>query len=292
MSTYHSDTAHISKSMLSTFGESRRAFHDQYILGNRKEPTEAMKLGTLLHTAVLEPERYEASYCIVPDKFATKKGKVSEAVQSLAWIKANAGDLMPVTQQMLDDVACMTEGVKQALGGVLESPLLKVEEAIYWQGSDEDDPADETDGKLKTDLRFRAKPDLMIEFPDVVYVWDLKSTDDASPRGFRYAVEDYEYALQQVHYTAGLEIVKRKPIEWRSFIAAQNNWPFCCGEYFIEKTDIETAKVLRRKRIEQLETCLVAEDFRESWEASANKPPIEIRGRMYLAKGINENQEV
>ncbi len=91
---YHNTKGFISKSSLSSL-DKETPF--RFFNGKKKEPTQAMKMGTALHCAILEPEKFDASYILIPDVKAktlkeykdTVKENPEMEVQSLpAWLRA------------------------------------------------------------------------------------------------------------------------------------------------------------------------------------------------------------
>src|SRR5581483_10081660 len=64
---YHAHRA-TSHSTLEMFRRSRKLYHAIHVARtmDRPEPTAAMQLGTHVHCAVLEPERFEAEYVYAP----------------------------------------------------------------------------------------------------------------------------------------------------------------------------------------------------------------------------------
>jgi hypothetical protein len=247
---YHADTTHVSKSMLTTFGKSRREYHRQYVLGQRDKPTVAMQLGTLFHLAVLEPDKYDEAYCEVPKEFATAKGAVSEGVKAVAWIEANADGRIAVTRQQLDDLACMATVVRDALGDTIEKAA--IERSVR-------DP----------ERKLKCRPDLMFNYPAHIEIIDLKSARDASSVGFQKASREFEYALQHVHYS---DIVSRrfgKPVQF-SFLVVENGEKdkyFRCAWHEIKKQELlDEAMAVRTKRLEQIAACHASGDWKESWE--------------------------
>ena len=95
-------------------------------------------------------------------------------------------------------------------------------------------------------LTLKTRPDLMIEVEGTVY--DVKTTQDASPRGFLNECVKYGYFLQGAHYVytcklAGFDVSKF------SFIACEKSAPFLShmhlmGEEVMTWANIELHKTL------------------------------------------------
>lgn len=279
-SAYHADTTRISKSMLTTFGKSRREFEAQYITRTQppKPASAAMELGTALHCKLLEPDAFDALIVEWPLEYTTPSGARSTAKAALEWQEAmrQAGKVI-VSRAEMDALTCMAHNVRQAIGKVLDHPSLINEQPLQWQSPE-------------NDMLCRCKPDMLIEFEQAVWCIDLKTTADASARGFADSAVKFEYGLQWAHYSEGIQAsYGGKPVDWW-FVAVQSSWPFTCGIYSLDLPSQTKAAAVRLKRMEQMAACYDSGDWSEPWEAKGK--PIELRVATYEAKGINENQEV
>lgn len=280
--TYHSDTRHISKSMLTTFGESRREFHRQYILGIRKPPTVEMQMGTLVHLAVLQPDKLEGSYVIAPDKFMTKAGGLSEAKDAVAWIEENANGKIVLSSKQMDRVACMANVAKEALGELVEQATY-IETPYYW----------ESEGH-----KLRCLPDMELVYEDVEVI-DLKTARDASVRGFEAAAREREYALQHVHYLDGM--ARKYPGRKLrfSFLVVENGTKdshYRIAWHEIKReSDIVKATAVRNWRLNKIRNCYLSGDWKESWELrgkiNEGAQPTGIGSQVYHERNNYEGDE-
>jgi hypothetical protein len=75
---YHNTKGLISKSSLASLGKETPY---RFFNGKKKQPTAAMKMGTALHCAVLEPEKFEASYKLMPEIKAKTLKAYKDAVK-------------------------------------------------------------------------------------------------------------------------------------------------------------------------------------------------------------------
>ena len=75
---YHEQNA-LNKSGIVQLAKSPAHFHEWYHAAN-EEPTKAMVIGTAIHTAILEPDKYDQSIIIAPQvDRRTKDGKAEWA---------------------------------------------------------------------------------------------------------------------------------------------------------------------------------------------------------------------
>ena len=143
---------------------SKSAAHLKHQLDNPSAQTDAMKLGTALHTKVLQPSLYSDD--LLPGKMAKtiekNKGKVDEMASSIV----------------------NHESAKKLLKECEEKEL-----SIVWNdeatGVQCKGRADALSSKLKT-------------------IVDIKTTKDASLREFQRSIGVYGYHMQAAHYIRGL----------------------------------------------------------------------------------------
>ena len=75
----------------------RSPMHYKFNKENPRPPTRAMEFGTLMHTAILEPELLAASYVVVPDDAPTKQSRAGKEW----WVLFNqdAGDKIVINSE-------------------------------------------------------------------------------------------------------------------------------------------------------------------------------------------------
>jgi exodeoxyribonuclease VIII len=98
----------------------------------------------------------------------------------------------------------------------------------------------------------KARPDWLT--PDNIIV-DLKTTEDASPRGFAQSVRKYRYDVQAAFYSDGLEAATGKECEGFFFIAVEKSPPFLCAVYFLGADDLLEAKQKYQKNLLTYRLC-------------------------------------
>lgn len=214
---YHRSSA-VSNSMLSAMHESPYHCWAKYINPNRPsaESTPAMKAGTLLHTALLEPWNM-GGYVVKPDDIdmRTKAGK--------EWGATYAG-LTIITQDQHETTSSQIKAIHAVplLHDLLCRQGNAAEASVFW-----DDAA--------TGMPCRARPDLMTDpTKKRVTVLDVKTTRDASPDGFGRAVAEYGYHRQAAHYTNGLE-ANGFEVEAFVFAVVTNSYPFVAVAYILDQ---------------------------------------------------------
>ena len=177
---YHALKA-VSPSQIKVLARSPLHYFDQFLAEDRekKEPTPAMQVGTALHTAVLEPELWDATVAVPPHTFdrRTKVGKELAA----EFERESAGKIV-LTPDDADRVRRMADAVHKhpAAKFLLELPGRR-EPSYTWK-----DPA--------TGLECKTRPDWHSE--DRRLVVDVKTTRDASREEFAKSIANFDYHVQ------------------------------------------------------------------------------------------------
>jgi len=80
-----------------------------------------------------------------------------------------------------------------------------------------------------------------IDLQNKGYIFDLKSTDDASPEGFRRSIGKWNYERQAAFYT---DIALQNNVEVKGFVfvAVEKKAPFNVGVYMLEKDSEELGR--------------------------------------------------
>jgi len=165
-----------------------------------KPPTAAMELGTAIHCAVLETERFLRDTVIAPEQFVTGSGALSTAKDAKAWRATVPADAMIVTQQQYDNCMAAMENVlaHEDARLWLESSDL-VEHELFWsEDVDAAGVSHRVDCRMKADGISRK----------LGLLWDLKSIGTAqAPLSVERCVKAIALSLyhgQLGYYTRGL----------------------------------------------------------------------------------------
>ena len=197
-------------------------------LGFSESP--ALLEGRVQHTVFLEHHKFDDDFVIQPnlDK-RTKAGK--EAFEDF---KATIGNKTAITQDMYD--VCMERRrVVQDFIPNGENDKTELTVCFEYHGQPFKSRLDWYDGKR---------------------VWDLKTCRDASPRGFRQAVNNFNYHMQAALYVDACRIVGL-PAEGFSFLAQEKAHPY---PYVIYEMSDESMLYARSKNEQALATILNAKE--------------------------------
>lgn len=233
---YHAHPA-ISSSAIREALRSPAHYHAAYI--ERSVPrteSASMKLGTAVHTLVLEPEKWASEYAISPavDR-RTKAGKeawaafVEEAGERVLVTEEEAAHAKAVAQSVLKHGAA-----RELVEGIFERPV--AESSVFWR----DDA---------TGLELKCRPDAL-DLGEGVIV-DLKTTRDASPIGFPKSVANFGYHTQAAWYRRGVEAALGASCR-HVIVAVETAPPYAVGVYELDEDALEVGAELAKLGLERI----------------------------------------
>lgn len=210
--SYHSNKRYVSSSALKTI-------HKKSVLHYLKQKpfnTSSLSLGTLIHTAILEPHNFESDYFVMPkvDK-RTKAGK-DEYARYLDLAKG---------KELVDQE---TIAVKDA---IMEN-FNNNKEAMYFnEGIKEASFYSEINGVL-----VKVRPDCYNQ--EEGFISDPKTCQDNSPKGFMRDVYKYGYHLQAAFYSDVLGVDPKNFV----FTAIETNNPYSVQCYTLGEEHIDRGR--------------------------------------------------
>jgi hypothetical protein len=209
---------------------------------NPQPPTEAMILGTLTHTAVLEPDRFDAEI-VVAQKFdrRTTVGKLAAA----QFEAENAGKEV-LEAEAYDQVMRIRDAVfSHPAARVALSNVAHVEASMFWT-----DP--------QTGLECRCRPDAF-RTNDVIV--DLKTTKDASPEGFAKSIANYRYHVQAPFYMDGFRAATGREAKGFVFVAVETAPPHLVAVYVLNEIDLIRGRATYQRDLSTLRKCLDLDEW-------------------------------
>jgi len=240
---YHAHPA-ISKSHLDLIARSPLHYWARFIDPKRiiLEPTPAMRLGSALHTHVLELDKWDRDYAVAPDGIdrRTKAGK-----ETWAAFEADAVGKTMLSRDEADHVMHMGRAIlSHPAAAMLLGLPGKAETTHMW-----------TDGA--TGLECKCRPDWLTS--DGTIVIDLKTTEDASPAGFRKSIAQWRYHVQAAWYTHSLEQATGiRPMQF-IFIAVEKKPPYAVAVYAADEQMIEHGMKTAMRDLQRIAECRAAE---------------------------------
>lgn len=230
---YHNDRRFVSSTALKEL--MRSPAHFRHYLDSERVEKACYKIGTAIHCALLEPDRFKREYITSPEfNRRTKEGREEEA----AFLKqaADAGNFV-VTEKDLRMIEGICENVDKHRDA---SALLKAgvsEKSFYWQ-----DP--------ETGILLKCRTDNVSQFA----ILDVKSTDDASPQGFVRSCAKYNYDLSATMYREGVFSVEDTFLDY-VFLAVEKEAPYSVALYLASDEMLASGMVRYREALKRLNDC-------------------------------------
>tara|TARA_Y100000114_G_scaffold22758_1_gene18481 strand:- start:618 stop:1394 length:777 start_codon:yes stop_codon:yes gene_type:complete len=187
----------------------------------------ALLEGRVQHTVFGELHKFDDEFAIEPivDR-RTKAGKAEYA----EWLEG-VGDRTPIKKDLYD--VCLER--REVLKEFIPKPMDKVELTVCfeWHGEPCKGRMDWYDGKD---------------------IWDLKTCRDASPRGFRSAINNFRYYQQAAYYLAGARL-SGLPAEKFYFLAVEKQSPYPYGVYTLSDEAIAFGDARNEQAIAIAQQC-------------------------------------
>lgn len=181
-----------------------------YYLSAPKGQTPAMRMGTIVHAAVLEPARFKAEYI-------TLKGIKSKAKAEYKAAAKVHGDGNVLTEQEGADVASLQETTRADTDAAAALAMCDMFELSAFV---------EIDGVI-----CRARYDA-INLKTGVSV-DLKTTKDSSREEFSKSIYNFRYHVQDAFYSMIFERITGRAMTFK-FLAVENEPPHCPMVYELD----------------------------------------------------------
>lgn len=235
---YHSILA-MSAGGLKRMRQSPAHFYGLQLDPNRppSAPTPAMQNGTLVHTALFEPDQVSARYAVRPPGLGarTKDGN--------AWIAdAEANGLIVITPEQ--EAAALSQA--RAIRALPEVEALlsegMPEASAFW--------IDEQTGEL-----CKCRPDWVSPAGDGVILVDGKTCQDASPEGFGRAIWTFGYHLQAAWYSDGYQRATGQRVHGFVFAAVESSWPHAAAGYMLGDDVLDKSRAECRRLLDLYAEC-------------------------------------
>ena len=194
----------------------------RYDMNNPKPSSPALVIGSGFHTATLEPEKLDDEFAVKPSEIDGQGPRTKHYKESFELMQKSEPDkqwLAPADYDLILEMA----------GSALDNPVLRhymadINKVVEGTGYFEMEGA-----------KCKVRPDLYI--PGAGVVIDLKSTQDASNRGFTKSVRQFGYLFQACWYMHALRLLGEKPKQF-VFIAVEKTAPYATAAYTIKESDI------------------------------------------------------
>lgn len=228
---YHSGPG-ISNSGLKLIGDKTPAhyyaqYRDPY--APERDSTKPQMIGTAVHAAALEPDRFDDEYVVAPFQRGNQAGLK-------AWKQAEADgrNRHVLIEPDYENVLAM----RRALHAHPVAGRLLADAAAFEYSAYAIDP--------ETGVLCRVRVDLVTHGGWLI---DLKKSRDASPRGAAKAVADYGYHHQDAFYNDVWTWADGEPPAGFAFIFVEEQYPHAVGVYWLADEDRERGRRLYRRNL-------------------------------------------
>ena len=222
--------------------------HFHYHLNNPKEETDSMKLGTAIHTLLLEPKEFKKDYCcmmkdMLPNPDMDMRNAANRDFKK-EFLEKNEGKIV-FGEEDWTKIHLMVENAKKLplVNKLLEAGSFEAEASYYFKVDDT-----KWKGKIRVDYRSRILPVFL----------DVKTSKDTSVNGFRKEHGNYDYALQIAYYYTYLS--KFEDIDPNSIyiLAVGNTAPYLSALFHITEAELDYGLSLMNVALNRLK---IAEDL-------------------------------
>jgi exodeoxyribonuclease VIII len=236
--------------MLKTMNQSWRVFEAEYVTRTiKRQPSPQMEMGTAIHCAALEPERYFREYVEQPEGLDDRRTKA---------YKDWAETVHPSQTILKHDQASTVRSCIDALNrNPIIRPCLKsigvIELSHEWTDSVSDVPC-------------RMRPDKII--PRSGIVLDIKTIRSCTDGEFAKSVADFGYHIQAAHYLTGVDECGYKPLSPWVFIfaAVETSEPFRCRAYSLDSESLDIGRFTRARLLDEYVRRLNDDDWSDERE--------------------------
>lgn len=240
---YHAGPG-ISKSGLDDIDTSPRYYRTRR--DNPQPPTPALLMGTALHTAILEPERFEREFR--PDPAPGSYSKDAKAAR-----QALEDEGFTVVRHNPNPETIWERGDWDTIHFVRDAVLAHPEASIFLQADDGIaelscywvDPSVHRLCKCRPDFYNRSHR----------LIVDLKSVADATLSGFQRSTHEYRYDVQAAWYQDGMRLAGEL-VEAMVFIAAEKKPPYHVGCYEIDAEWMRQGRVKYQGNLRTYHECM------------------------------------
>lgn len=277
--SYHADKTAVGSGGLRLMLDSPKAFYMGYFLGHEKEVTDEMRLGRMIHLAVLEGTKFKERYKIMPEFSGyTQKGELTtnpncKEVKDKRerWLSDLPKDAIVTTQEEIEMITGIIDGIMEHQDAKLLFSNGRPEVTGYYRD-------EETGIRCKVRIDFLPNNFLMPV--------DLKSTKSSNKRLFGTQAARMRYDIQAFMYMEAIrQIEKINPI-MLPFIAVEKKWPWECGVFPYHDGQLIQAEIDYHNALRKLKKCI----DENHWPQRQEKAEYMHIPKYFIDESVEENE--
>ena len=242
----------VSASMLRLLGTRSPAHLKAQMDGEKRKETKALRVGSLIDTAVFEPDKLESSVHIKPATCLTAKkcrvpwdAKTNDAQE---WLEGHR-DKPVVSQAELDTARSVADSVRAHPAAQAALARGKAQQTLIV-------PAFELFGAPSGNVMVRCRPDWMTGN----VIPDLKSTLCASKDEFSKSIYSYGYDVQSALYLDAANALGLKK-EVFMYICVEKDPPYAVGCYRLDEESVDKGRAKYRYWLAQYCDCVLNDEW-------------------------------
>ena len=237
--------------------------HLKYFRENPPEPTPALRIGSALHCAVLEPEKFESEYivatgcCAIVSSTNRPCGNAGKVFSGGSWY---CGVHAKGRENRADASKTLTTPEKEQIDNMARAVSFHPAAAWAVKQEGENELSAVWDQKIKRmgeddALRCKMRCDGLRKAAKLIL--DIKTCECAKEEDFTKSIDEYGYHRQAAFYQDGLRALGID-IEHFVFIAVEKNAPYGVAVYRIKGIGIELGRVENDRLLEVYANCEAA----------------------------------
>ena len=192
-------------------------------MDNPQPSTSALVNGSMIHSGVLEPQKLDEEFKCKPESIDGNSPRTNAYKEAFAYMEAdNPGTTFVPHADYYNNM--------EVIASASDHPLIK--ELL----TDPDSLVEHTGFFDFEGVACKVRPDLYNTKNGVVL--DLKTTQDASIRGFTKSVRQFGYVFQAAWYMTALRQMGEKPKKF-IFLVVEKTAPYITACYTLDNNDIE-----------------------------------------------------
>lgn len=238
---YHASSA-ISRSGLALIGNAPKKYWWKYLSGKAEpENTDALRIGSIFHTLVLEPDTFKDRVLI----WSGKPRNTKEGKEDYTTALEQAGNKWLCKQSEYDDMILMVNAVKaEPAAKKIIIGTGKIEASIFWTDTE-------------TGREVKCRPDYI---KDDGLILDVKTVASAAPDDFQKSIINYSYDVQAYMCMEG---ARRIGIDAKAFVfmCVEKDAPHCTAFYVADETVLASGEARYRKWMTIYDACMKSGNF-------------------------------
>lgn len=234
---YHADKTAVSSTGLRKLLKSPATF--ALYLKEPPKASDAMRLGSLVHMAILEPQKFKERVIVSPHFGDLRISKNREARN--IWNTSLNEHMTVIDDSEYQKVVGMVHSIERHNDAYNALNRGVAERSGFYR-----DPA--------TGVKCKIRPDFLTHDGEMLI--DLKTTQDCTYDEFAKTIWNYRYDFQAQMYREGIYHITGKYPRYTTFLSIEKQPPYEVGFYYCEENELRRGVEDYHRTLEILKRCL------------------------------------